>query len=71
MCLNEGTGTMQEIKTQEIKTARCWREFCDNPAEYHINNGWGLCAHDHNVAYYWAGRPVYREQQCNTCKAGV
>jgi hypothetical protein len=47
--------------------ARCSREYCERPAKYHISEGWGLCEGDHNVAYYWAARPVYRQEPCS-CK---
>lgn len=55
----------------ENNQARCWREFCDYPAKHDVRDGWGFCSMHHNVGYYWAGKPVYRKEKCNTCKESV
>ena len=55
--------------------ARCYHQYCDSEATHHVNKGyadlmWGFCSYHHNVAYFWAGRPVYREpQDCGSCNA--
>jgi hypothetical protein len=48
--------------------AKCYR--CEGLAYYHIENGYGLCKYDHNVAYYWAGRAVKNKQECE-CEGEV
>lgn len=57
------------------KSARCYQEFCDDEATHHVVKGyadlmWGFCSYHHNVAYFYAGRPVYRKpEECNQCKS--
>jgi hypothetical protein len=58
--------------TTTTENARCWQEFCSYPARFHIEKGFGLCGGHHNVSYFWAGRPVYNERECQhkSCVGG-
>lgn len=61
-----------------MSTARCYYEFCNYPATWHIKDYgqstelftfkglWGDCDLHHRVGYIWAGKPVYGD--CIDCK---